>query len=73
MENQKSKIKNQNYGIRLFLSGLIISVYSLFRPKATSNDLKRMEFSTSTQKMGVSFTDKIREIFRYKWIRKTGK
>jgi hypothetical protein len=70
---QKSKIKNQNSGRGLFLFGLITSIYSLFRPKATSNDLKRMEFSTSTQKMGVSFTDKIREIFRYKWMRKAGK
>jgi hypothetical protein len=70
---QKSKIKNQNSGRRLFLFGLITSIYSLFRPKATSNDLKRMEFSTSTQKLGISFTEKIRNVFRYKWMRKAGK
>jgi hypothetical protein len=67
---QKSKIKNQNYGIKIFLLGLITSVCSIFKPKITSKDLKKMDFSTSTQKIGVSFTDKIRDIFRGRWVKK---
>ncbi len=71
MENQKSKIKNQNCGRGLFLFGLIVSICSLFKSKVKNDDLKKMEFSASTQKMGVSFTDKIRDIFRHKWIKKS--
>jgi len=70
MENQKSKIKNQNCGRRPFLFGLIISICSLFKSKKTSDDLKKMEFSTSTQKLGVRFTDRIRNVFRNKWVKK---
>jgi hypothetical protein len=70
MENQKSKIKNQNYGRRLFLFGLITSICSLLKLKTRSDDLKKMEFSTSTQKLGVRFTDRIRDIFRGRWVKK---
>jgi len=67
---ENSKLKIQNYGIRLFLLGLITSVYSLFRPKVSVSDMKKMEFSTSSQRLGVSFTEKIRNIFRYRWVKK---
>jgi len=70
MENQKSKIKNQNCERRLFLFGLITSVYSLFRSKPTLEDMGKMEFSTSTRRLGLSFTDKIRDIFRHRWMKK---
>ncbi|OHB59440.1 MAG: hypothetical protein A2173_05000 [Planctomycetes bacterium RBG_13_44_8b] len=70
MENQKSKIKNQNCRRGLFLFGLIVLVCSLFKSKVKNDDLKRMEFSSSAQKIGVGFTDIIRDIFRYKWIKK---
>jgi len=52
------------------LAGLVGSVWLLFKPKKKSDDFKKMEFSTSTQKMGVGFTDKIRDIFRGRWIKK---
>ena len=67
---RNSKFKIQNFGIRLFLLGLITSIYSLFRPKTKLGDEKKMEFSASTQRLGLSFTDKIRDIFRHKWIKK---
>jgi len=56
--------KIENLGISFLL---VIS--SLFKRK-TSSDIRKMEFSTSTQKMGVGFTDKIRDIFRGRWIKK---
>jgi len=40
-------------------------------PKVTSADLQRADFKTSTQRIGVHFTEKIRQIFRFRWIRKT--
>jgi len=65
-ENLKFRI--ENWGISFLL---IIS--SLFKRKATSVDLKKLEFSASSQRLGISFTDKIRDIFRLKWIRKAEK
>ncbi|MGA2915759.1 MAG: hypothetical protein ABSE89_07005 [Sedimentisphaerales bacterium] len=65
MRIEDLKLKIENYGI-----SFLLFISSLFKRKATSADLKKMEFSTSTQKMGVSFTDKMRDIFRHKWIKK---
>jgi len=39
--------------------------------KSTPDDLKKMEFSSSTQRLGVSFTDKIRNAFRHRWLKKS--
>jgi hypothetical protein len=68
-ETENLKLKTQNSGRGLFLLGLITFIYSLFRPKASAGDMKRMEFSASTQKMGISFTDKIRNVFRHRWLK----
>jgi len=49
---------------------LVMFISSLFKPRQKPLDLKKKDFSTSTQKMGLSFTDKIRDAFRHKWIKK---
>jgi hypothetical protein len=33
-------------------------------------DLKRHDFPTSTQRVGVRFTERIRDTFRFRWIRR---
>ncbi|MBN1795315.1 MAG: hypothetical protein JW804_01450 [Sedimentisphaerales bacterium] len=38
--------------------------------KPTEKDLSRLDFKASTQKIGVSLTERIRDVFRFKWIRK---
>jgi hypothetical protein len=63
IENLKFKIENCRMLFLIFIS-------SLFKLKPKSDDLKKMEFSASTQKMGISFTDRIRDIFRGRWIKK---
>ncbi|MFA5252108.1 MAG: hypothetical protein WC454_05950 [Phycisphaerae bacterium] len=52
------------------LAGGILSIFS--RPPAgpTTDDFRRMEFKTSTQHLGVRFTEKIRQVFRFRWLRK---
>jgi hypothetical protein len=52
------------------LAGGVLSMFgkSLARPAAST--LKQMEFKTSTQHLGVRFTEKIRQVFRFKWLRK---
>ena len=48
-----------------------MGVFSKALPKPTANDLSRAEFKTSTQRLGVRFTERIRDVFRFRWIRKT--
>jgi len=52
---------------------ILLTIFSFFKIKIKSPDLKKMEFFTSTQKMGLSFTDKIRDVFRSRWVKKKGK
>ena len=40
-------------------------------PKRSVDDLRRAEFKTSTQRVGVRFTDKIRNVFRNRWLKKS--
>jgi hypothetical protein len=70
-ENQNPKIKNKNYGIKTFLLGAAVFIRGLFKLKTTPDDLKKMEFSSSTQRLGICFTDKIRDIFRRRWVKKS--
>jgi hypothetical protein len=48
----------------------VLFISSLFKRKPKIKRLKDVDFSTSTQKMGLTFTDKIRDFFRHKWINK---
>ena len=41
------------------------------KPKPKPKDVKKIDFETSTQKIGVSFTEKIRNVFRFRWIKKS--
>jgi hypothetical protein len=33
-------------------------------------DLKKAEFKTSTQRLGIRFTDRVRDIFRFRWVKR---
>ena len=53
-----------------FVAGLLLSIFGKSPAKPTSADLQRAEFKTSTQRLGIRFTERIRDVFRFKWIRK---
>jgi len=55
------------------LAGALLSVFGKSPPSPTADDLSRAEFKTSTQRLGVRFTEKIRSIFRFKWIKRAAK
>ena len=42
----------------------------LRRRRVSADDLRSAEFRTSTQHMGVRFTDRIRDTFRFRWLRR---
>jgi len=52
------------------IAGLLLSMFGKSPDKPTSADLQRAEFKTSTQRLGIRFTERIRGVFRFKWIRK---
>jgi len=52
------------------IAGRILSCLGR-NPKPKPQDVKKIDFETSTQKMGVRFTKKIRNVFRFRWIKKS--
>jgi len=56
-----------------FLGLLAAGLSSLFgtSPKKPDvDDLRRADFGTSTQRLGIRFSEKIRDVFRLKWLKK---
>ena len=51
-------------------AALLSSVFHMRLPKVTARDLRRHDFPLSTQRMGVRFTERIRDTFRFRWLRK---
>ena len=56
----------------LFIS-FVAGLMSIFfrKPKPSSADIQKLDFKTSTQKMGIRFSEKIRNAFRLRWIKKS--
>ncbi|MFZ2148782.1 MAG: hypothetical protein WAV28_16335 [Sedimentisphaerales bacterium] len=60
--------------INSFLSLLAAGLLAIFGrspARPTTNDLNRMEFKSSTQRLGIRFSERIREVFRFRWIKKS--
>jgi len=55
------------------LAGLFVSLFGKPPAKPTTDDLQRAEFKTSTQKLGIRFSEKIRDTFRFRWLKKLEK
>ena len=51
------------------VGGLLARLSRTRLPEVTSEDLRKNAYSTSTQRMGVRFTERIRNAFRFRWIR----
>lgn len=52
--------------------GLVAGLASMFAPKAgkiTPDELMKHDYRSSTQRMGVRFTTKVRDAFRRRWIK----
>jgi hypothetical protein len=54
------------------VASLLLSMFGKSPAKPTPAELQRAEFKTSTQRLGIRFTKRIRDVFRFKWIRKQG-
>jgi len=61
-----------NSFLGLLAAGLL-SIFGKSPPKPGVDDLKRADFKTSTQCLGIRFSEKIRNVFRFRWLKVTGK
>jgi hypothetical protein len=59
--------KNTFFGL---LAGLITSVFAKNAGRVKPADLAKIEFKTSAQRLGLTFTEKIRDTFRFKWLKR---
>lgn len=53
-----------------FLAGLILRVFGKSPAEVGPEDLKRAEFKTSTQRLGVRISERIRNVYRKRWLKK---
>ena len=60
---------DKNSFVGLLAAGLL-SIFGRKKIKHTQEDLKKAEFETSTQRLGIRFNEKIRDVFRFRWIKK---
>jgi len=51
------------------LAGWLLSLFGKSPRKPVVDDLKRADFKTSTQHLGIRFSEKIRDIFRFRWLK----
>ena len=52
------------------LAGGLLSIFGKSTAKPTAEDFEKAEFKTSTQRLGISFNERIRRVFRFKWLKK---
>jgi len=51
------------------VGGLIAQLSRVPRPRVTGADLRRQDYAASTQRLGVRFTERVRDVFRFRWMR----
>jgi hypothetical protein len=56
-----------------FLAAELLLLFGESPAKPAVDDLARADFKTSTQVLGVRFGEKIRNVFRFRWIKRTNK
>jgi hypothetical protein len=62
--------RNSFFGL---LAGGLLSLFGKAPAKARLDDFKRADFRTSTQRLGIRFSEKIRDVFRFKWLKASRK
>ncbi|HEC02406.1 MAG TPA: hypothetical protein ENI81_02620 [Phycisphaerales bacterium] len=58
--------RNTIFGL---IAGELLALFGRTPAKAGLDDLKRADFPTSTQRLGIRFGEKIRDVFRFRWLR----
>ena len=65
----KMRLDGKRNSIFGLIAGGLLSLFGRKSAKAGLDDLKRADFTTSTQRLGIRFSEKIRDVFRFRWLR----
>jgi len=52
------------------LAGLFLLLFGKSSAKPTAKNLQQAEFKSSTQRLGIRFNERIRDIFRFRWLKR---
>ncbi|KPK74374.1 MAG: hypothetical protein AMJ79_14360 [Phycisphaerae bacterium SM23_30] len=52
-----------------FVVGLILSIMTLGKKSPDPQLMQRLDYPASTQRMGLRFTEKLRDLFRRRWLK----
>jgi hypothetical protein len=55
------------------LAAGLLSLFGKSLRKPVADDLNRADFKTSTQHLGIRFSEKIRDVFRFRWLKTADK
>ena len=58
--------RNSFFGL---VAGGLLGLFGRRRAKVAPEDLRRADFPTSTQRLGIRFGERIRDVFRFRWLR----
>ena len=51
-------------------AGMMLSIFGKKNTKPSNEELAKADYKISTGRMGVSFGEKVRNVFRFKWLKK---
>jgi len=68
--NEPQIRKGRKTGSLLGFVAAGLSAFGKSLPKPGTSDLKKADFCASTQRMGIRFTERIRSVFRFRWLKK---
>jgi len=66
----KMSVRNKIGSLLGLFAGVLSSIFGKSPAKPAPNDFRRTEFKTSTQRLGIRFTERVRDVFRFRWLRK---
>jgi hypothetical protein len=65
-----NRLKSSRKSNRLALgAGLLLSVFGRKPRSHSADELYKKDFRPNTQKMGLCFTERLRKVWRPKWLR----
>jgi hypothetical protein len=67
------RIRSKINSLLGLLAGGILSLFGKSPKTPGTDDLRRADFKTSTQRLGVRFSEKVRDVFRFKWLKMTNR
>jgi len=68
--NEQEIRKRSKAGSLLGFIAVSLSAFAKSLPKPGTSDLKKADFCASTQRLGIRFTERIRSVFRFRWLKK---